>query len=55
VVARLVGGNVGLGALARVVVAGIVGIATYVGVLMLLRVPELDQVRSRFAAKFSRS
>ena len=55
VVARLVGGNVGLAALVRVVVAGIVGIATYLGVLMLLRVPELDQVRSRFAAKFGRS
>jgi putative peptidoglycan lipid II flippase len=55
VVARVVGGNVGLAALARVIVAGTVGVATYIGVLVLLRVPELDQVRSRFAAKFGRS
>jgi putative peptidoglycan lipid II flippase len=55
VVARLVGGNVGLAALARVVVAGTAGVVAYVVVLMVLRVPELEQVRSRFAAKLGRS
>lgn len=54
-VGRLVGGNVGLAALLRVVVAGAVGIATYLGVLTALRVPELAQARSRLVARFGRS
>jgi putative peptidoglycan lipid II flippase len=46
VVAGLVGANSGSGALLRVVVSTIVGAATYVGVLLALGSPELDEVRS---------
>ena len=46
-VARSVGANSGPAALGRVVVATVVGAATYVGVLAVLRSPELDDVRSR--------
>ena len=54
VVARLVGGNVGLGALLRVSAAGLVGAVAYVGVLMVLRVPELEHVRGRLVGRFGR-
>jgi putative peptidoglycan lipid II flippase len=40
-------GLVGLDALVRVVVAGVVGVAVYVGVLVALRAPELDALRRR--------
>jgi putative peptidoglycan lipid II flippase len=46
-VARQVGGNVGLAALVRTVAGGVVGIAAYVAVLLVLRAPELDQLSSR--------
>ncbi|MEQ1873434.1 MAG: murein biosynthesis integral membrane protein MurJ [Ilumatobacteraceae bacterium] len=48
-VARVVGGNDGMAALVRVSVSGVVGIAVYVGVLALLRSPELQAIRSRFS------
>ena len=46
-VAGMVGANSGSGAVIRVVVSTIVGVGTYVGVLILLRSPELDDVLSR--------
>ncbi len=47
VVARVVGENAGSGAVVRVVVSTIVGTATYLGMLLVLKSPELDDVRSR--------
>ena len=44
-VTRLVGGTSGLEAAARVVVGGIVGVVAYLGVLALLRSPELAAAR----------
>jgi hypothetical protein len=49
--ARGVGSNQGAGALARVGVGVVVGTATYVGVLVLLRAPEIDVLRSRLLAR----
>ncbi len=46
-VARLVGGNTGLAALARVGAAAAVGIVVYLGILAVLRAPELDELKSR--------
>jgi putative peptidoglycan lipid II flippase len=46
-VSRLVGSNSGQGAVVRVVVSTIVGAAVYVGMLLALHSPELDDVRSR--------
>lgn len=53
VVARAVGGDSGLAALARVAVAGTVGVASYLVVLTLLGVQELRQLRDRIAARFA--
>lgn len=47
-VARQVGSNAGAGAFVRVGVAGIAGIAVYVGMLFVLRAPELRTLRDRF-------
>ncbi|MDO9174815.1 MAG: polysaccharide biosynthesis C-terminal domain-containing protein, partial [Actinomycetota bacterium] len=47
-VARLVGGNSGAEALLRVGVGGIVGVAVFVGVLVVLQAPEIDELRERF-------
>jgi putative peptidoglycan lipid II flippase len=47
VVTRLVGGNAGWDAVVTLVMGGLVGIAVYLGVLLALRVPELDAVRHR--------
>ena len=47
VVAGAVGANSGSGAVVRIVVSTIVGAAVYVGILSLLRSPELDDLRSR--------
>jgi putative peptidoglycan lipid II flippase len=47
VVARLVGENSGSGAVVRVVVSTVVGAAVYGGMLLVLRSPEVDDVRSR--------
>ena len=44
---RLVGGNEGSAAVLRVVVGAIVGIVVYLGVLAMLRAPELDELRRR--------
>ena len=46
-VARSVGANSGSGSIVRVVVSTVVGAATYLAMLMVLRSPELDEVRSR--------
>ncbi len=45
-VAQLVGANSGGGAVLRIGVAGVVGVGVYVGVLAVLRAPELDELRS---------
>ena len=47
--AELVGGNSGLGALARLAVGGVVGAAVYVAVLAAVRAPELQSLRRRIA------
>ena len=47
VVARMVGSNSGSGAVVRVAVSTVVGAAAYLGTLLLLKSPELDDVRSR--------
>jgi hypothetical protein len=49
IVARLVGDNSGAGAVLRVVAGTVAGAAAYVGLLLVLRAPELDQLRARFA------
>jgi putative peptidoglycan lipid II flippase len=54
-VARVVGDNTGMGALARVAAAGAAGLVAYVAVAILVRVPHLDElwgrlVRSKRAA-----
>ncbi len=54
-VGRLLGSNVGLGALVRVCCAGLAGLVAYVGVLTVLRVAELEQVRTRLRARVGRS
>ena len=46
-VTQKVGGNTGADAVVRLLVGGVVGAAVYLGVLMLLQVPELDAVRRR--------
>jgi len=45
--ARLVGGNTGAPAVVRVVAGTVVGVATYIAALVLLRVPEVAQLRRR--------
>jgi len=47
-VARLVGANAGIGAVVRLGVASVVGVGAYVGVLLMLQAPELDELRRRF-------
>jgi putative peptidoglycan lipid II flippase len=46
-VAGRIGDNVGVGALARMVTGGTVGIVVYVAVLVVLRAPEVDGVSRR--------
>lgn len=55
VVSRLVGDNAGSGAVVRVVVGSVVGVVVYVGLLIALRAPELDQLRSRLARRATTS
>jgi len=50
-VARAVGDNSGVGAVARVVVGSIVGLAVYVGALWLLRSPELIAARDQLGRR----
>ncbi len=45
--AGMVGANSGSGAIVRVVVSTVVGAVVYLGMLMVLRSPELDDVRAR--------
>jgi len=47
-VSRMVGSNVGLGAVLRVGVAGAVGVGVLIGVLALLGAPEIAELRKRF-------
>ena len=54
VVARLVGSNAGIGAVVRVVFAGVVGLAAYVGLLAVLGVSEVNQVRARLSGRLRR-
>jgi putative peptidoglycan lipid II flippase len=51
VVGRLVGSNTGIGALARVIAASVIGLAVYGGALVVLRAPELAQLRSWFTRR----
>jgi hypothetical protein len=51
VVARTVGDNSGPGAVLRVVTGTVVGALVYVGMLLVLGTPELDQLRARFARR----
>ena len=52
-VAHVVGTNVGVGALIRVLAAGITGLAAYVAVLTLLGVHELTQLWGRISSRFA--
>lgn len=45
---RLVGANAGSGALVRVLVGTVVGIIAYLGTLVVLRAPEIDELQRRF-------
>jgi putative peptidoglycan lipid II flippase len=47
VVARSIGGDTGMDALVRITVGGVSGIVVYLGILLALRVPELDAIRTR--------
>ncbi|HEY7626126.1 MAG TPA: murein biosynthesis integral membrane protein MurJ [Ilumatobacteraceae bacterium] len=47
-VARVVGSNTGSGAIVRVIAGTIVGAVAYAAVLIAVRSPEIDEVRSRF-------
>jgi putative peptidoglycan lipid II flippase len=49
IVADAVGGNTGLDAIARILVAGVAGVAVYAAVLVALGAPELDALRRRLA------
>jgi putative peptidoglycan lipid II flippase len=51
VVARVVGSDTGFGALARVIAATIVGLGVYAGALVVLRAPELTQLRTWFTRR----
>ena len=46
-VTQQVGGNAGIDAVVRLVAGTIVGAGVYLGVLVLLRAPELDAARGR--------
>jgi putative peptidoglycan lipid II flippase len=46
-VTQQVGGNAGVDAVVRLTVGTVVGAAVYLGVLVLLKAPELDAVRRR--------
>ena len=50
-VARVVGSNEGLGAVTRAAVAGLVGLGAYGALLVMLRVPEVEQLRSRLSRR----
>jgi putative peptidoglycan lipid II flippase len=52
-VADLIGSNTGMGALVRVTGAGLIGVAAYVALLTVMQVPELQEVRTRVAARFA--
>lgn len=52
-IAGHVGGNAGLGALARVAASGAAGVAVYVATLTALRVAELDEVQARVRSRFA--
>jgi putative peptidoglycan lipid II flippase len=49
-VSQHVGGDSGTGAVARVLVGAVLGAVVYLGLLIALRVPEVDQLRARLPA-----
>ena len=51
VIARVIGSNTGVGSLARIVSATVVGLAVYVGALAVMRAPELDQLTGWFVRR----
>lgn len=53
VVARVIGGNSGVDALVRIVVAGAAGLTVYVALLTVLGVHELTLLRDRITARFA--
>ncbi len=53
VVARNVGGNVGVDAVLRLVVGSVVGIGVYFGLLAVMGAPELDALKRRLPARWS--
>jgi putative peptidoglycan lipid II flippase len=53
IVTRHVGSDSGWGAVTRLVVGGLLGLGVYGGLLLALRAPELDQLRSRLARRAS--
>ncbi|MEI7547394.1 MAG: lipid II flippase MurJ, partial [Actinomycetota bacterium] len=50
VVARRVGGNAGTPAVTRLVAGALAGALVYIGMLLLLKAPELDYLRGRFGS-----
>ncbi len=46
-----VGANTGWEALARIVVGSVAGLVVYVGALVVLRAPEIDQLKSWFTRR----
>jgi putative peptidoglycan lipid II flippase len=52
-VAHVVGGNEGIGALVRVIAAGGLGVFVYIALLSALQVDELAQLRTRVMARFA--
>ncbi len=48
-----VGSNSGVGALFQLTIAGSFGIGTYVGVLVVLQVPEVREIRTRLGGRFT--
>ncbi len=51
IVTRHVGGDTGWGAIARLLVGGVLGLGLYAGLLLALRAPELDQLRARLTRR----
>lgn len=51
IVGRVVGSNTGVGAFVRIVAAAIVGLGVYFGALVVMRAPELTQLRTWFTRR----
>jgi putative peptidoglycan lipid II flippase len=50
-----VGGDSGIGAAARVIAGAVIGAGVYIGLLLALQVPELDQLRTRLPGPLRRA